>query len=199
MKRLEPQPQKIRRTESGELECLPGMFLLLFLTILLLGQLQYVIFRASALYLEDALAASNLASAMIDMKEYGISHTVRIISPKEAYAKYLFALQENLQLDENWECANRSLISGRVTVENYTIYNVEGEVVSAYRIMPDGSLRTEQGILGRMEAPNGILIEQPGIYSELSFPVKGMFGISVQAHKGKLVDIVAQGQEKENK
>ena len=196
MKNLGLRRQKINRKETGEIEWLPGMFMTLFLVLVLMTQMQCAIFRASALYLEDALAASNLASAVIDMREYGISHTVNIISPKEAYAKYICALKENLQLDENWECANQSLISGKVTVENYTIYNVDEETVSACMVMPDGSLRTEEGTVGKMAAPNGISIEQPGIYSELSFPVKGLFGISIQAHKGKLVDIVAQEENK---
>ncbi len=70
--------QSIKKTEEGQLEWITGLFFLLILGILLCGTLQLDVFRASAVYLEDALAASNLASAVIDVEEYGISHTILI-------------------------------------------------------------------------------------------------------------------------
>lgn len=207
MKRRDCLRQKIRRgltgknllrRKSGSIEWVTGLFFILFLMILLCAEMQLSVYRASSLYLEDALAASNLASAVIDVQEYGISHTVRIADAAEAYELYLEAVKENLQLNDNWECANTTLISGQVTIENYTVYNVEEGVVSAFRVSENGRIRMEQGVLGGVAAPNGIPIESTSIYSEIAFPVEGLFGITVQAHKGKLVDIVAEGTTEEN-
>lgn len=177
---------------SGSIQWVTGSFFLLFLMLLLCAQIQLDAYRASGLYLEDALAASNLASAVIDIEEYGISHTIRIADASEAYGRYRAAVKENLALDDNWQCSNPSLIAGMVTIEEYIVYNVENDKVTILHISKDGSIHTSQGTLGDVTAPNGIVVEATGIYSEISFPVKGMFGITVQAHKGKLADIVAE-------
>lgn len=180
------------RRASGSIEGATGLFFLLFMAILLCAELQISIYRASSLYMEDALAASNLASAVIDIKEYGISHVVRIAEPVEAYNRYLRAVKENLQLNENWECSNSALISGQVTIVRYIVYNVENGNVTIFHVSDNGSIHVEQGMLGSVVAPNGIPVETTGIYSEISFPVKGFWGTTVQAHKGKLVDIMAE-------
>lgn len=181
-------------SRSGSVEWAAGLFFLLFLIILLCAEIQLSIFQTTSLYLEDALAASNLASAVIDIEEYGISHTVKIINPAEAYKRYKEAVRENLQLNDEWECMNTALISGKVTVEDYTIYNVDENVISMIHVSEGGQVRLGQGAPGRVKAPNGVMIEKTGIYSEISYPVNGFLGIAVQAHKGKLVDIAAEHQ-----
>lgn len=167
-----------------------GLFFLLFLGILLCTRLQIEGYRSTALYLEDALAASNLASAVIDIQEYGISHTLRIADPAAAYVLYEEALKENLSLDENWECSNRSLISGPVIVEEYIVYNVKDGLVTICHVGRNGQIREETGVSGEVRSPDGILIESTSVYSEISFPVEGFLGIMVEARKGKLADIV---------
>lgn len=183
------------RRKSGSIEWVTGLFFILFLVILLCAELQLSVYCASSLYLEDALAASNLASAVIDIEEYGISHTVRIAEPVEAYGRYVKAVKENLQLNESWECTNSTLISGPVSIVKYVVYNVEKDGVKIFHVSGDGRVREEQGVPGRVVAPNGVAVEETSIYSEISFPVKGFPGITVQAHKGKLVDIVAEEGE----
>lgn len=169
-----------------------GLFWVLFLGIVLCVQLQVRTYRSASLYLEDALAASNLASAVIDLQEYGRTHTIRIADVQAAYELYRNAVHGNLQLNEQWEGNNKSLISGTVTVENYTIYNVKGEKVIVYSVDKTGQVQSWEGVLGLVQAPTGRFVESTSVYSEISFPVEGIFGISVTAHKGKLVDVVAQ-------
>ncbi len=180
---------------AGQTECVLGMFFLLFLAVMLCTQLQLHLYRASSAYLEDALAASNLASAVIDLEEYGISHAIQIAEPMEAYNRFCEAVKGNLQLDDEWININTGVISGKVTVENYTIFNVKDENVTIYQVAANGQVFEQQGSLGSVSAPNGILIESTSIYSEIAFPVKGLFGTMTEAHKGKLVDIVMNGEE----
>ena len=175
--------------DRGQAEWAAGLFMILFLAILLCGELQIDAYRASSQYLEDALAASNLASAVIDVEEYGISGLLQIKDPAQAFELYQEALKENLGLDEGWQSSNKSLISGSVKVEQYIVYNVRGKQVSVHALTMDGEMEDSVGILGELRAPNGILIESTGIYSEISFPVEGFLGVLAQAHKGKLVDI----------
>lgn len=183
-----PRP-KISRQE-GKVQWAAGLFFLLFLAVLLCAQLQMEGYRMTSLYLEDALAASDLASAVIDIREYGISHTIRIADPLAAYDLYLSALKDNLNLDENWECPNKSMISGPVTVEDYTVYNVKKGQISIFHVVGNGSSWEETGQVGSVYAPDGSLVESTGVYSEISFPVEGFLGVTVTAHKGKLADVV---------
>lgn len=176
--------------ESGMIQWIMGLFLTLFLAIILSTQLQIKAFQASSLYMEDALAAASLACAVIDLQEYGVSHTLLIADPDDAYEKYCWALKGNLQLNEQWEGNNSNLLSGKVTVENFTIYNVQGNTVTIYYRDANGILHVSGEELGSCRAPNGILVVSTGIYSEISFPVKGILGMQARAHKGKLVDIV---------
>jgi len=173
--------------------------MVLELSVLLYTQLQIASWSATAMYLEDALAASNLASALIDTEEYGKTHRVVISDKTQAYRIYRQALKQNLQLDEENMCPNRALISGVVEVVDYVIYNVEGEKVNAYRIDQDGTVIGQwEGALGAERSPDGTLVEHTGIYSEISFPVRGILKIETMARKGKLVDIVAEeGEENE--
>lgn len=83
----------LRSTESGQIGWVLGLWFALFLGILLCVLIQLEAFRASSQYMEDALAASNLAAAVIDVKEYGTSHKIRIESPDQAYELYKKALR----------------------------------------------------------------------------------------------------------
>lgn len=179
------------KSDAGQIGFCVSLFFLLFLAVLLAAQLQLEQVRASDAYLQDALAASGLACALIDIREYGSTHEVRILDVQGAYRQYCRSLRANLGLDENWQCANRHLISGTVRLENYTVYNVRGDEVEIHSINY-GREETAKGRLGAVRAPNGQIIEHTGIYSEISYPLKGVLGLTVQARKGKLVDIVGE-------
>ena len=85
--------QETEKAESGQVSWVLGLFLILFLAILLYMQLQLAMYKASARYLEDALALSNLASAVIDIREYGSTHKVHITDQEQAYAGYCSAVR----------------------------------------------------------------------------------------------------------
>ena len=186
---------KLQKADMGKVEWMTGLFCFLLLSVLLCMQLEIFLYQTAGVYLEDALAASNLASAVINVEEYGISHRVLIEDGYRAYEIYRKAMEGNLKLDANWESRDSAIIAGQVTVVNYTIYNVSNGKVKAWGIGEDGSTYTMQGSLGSVYAPNGKQIENTSVYSEISFPVRGLFGICVQAQKGKLVDIVSTQSE----
>lgn len=183
--------RSIEKAEPGQLELVTGMSFLLFLGILLCGILQLDVFRASAAYLEDALAASNLASAVIDVEEYGISHAILIKDPDRAYEIYLSALRGNLNLDQEWESPAKGLIGGKVSVLNYTVYNVWEDRVDIYHYDENGQLSFSGGVPGAVQAPDGKWIESTSVYSEVTYPVRGIMGVEAQAYKSNLADIVA--------
>lgn len=186
-KRGFPRPN----TENGQMEWAAGFFFLLFLGILLCALLQLDVYRSSSQYLEDALALSNLASAVVDVEEYGISHKLVITDPRKAYERYRLAVKENLNLNDQWECKGNGIITGPVTIVNYTVYSVSGNDVEVSRFDENGLLTQWREQLGSAVAPNGIKIEATGVYSEITYQLKGFLGTVVEARKGKLADIVA--------
>lgn len=176
-------------TESGQIAWTMGLWLILFLGILLCACIQVEAYRSVAQYMEDALAASNLAAAVIDIEEYGISHEVRVADPAEAYSRYLEAMRINLGLDENWNCANRTVIGGPVQIESFIVYNVCGNEVEVCAFDGSGGMNSYRAGLGEVFAPTGEAVEFTGIYSQISCKVAGLFGMEVPARKGKLVDV----------
>lgn len=181
------------KTEPGQVEWVTGIFFILFLGAFLCLFLQLEIYKSSSRALEDALAASNLASAVIDVEEYGRTHRVWI-EPWDAYTRYRTAVKGNLGLNEAWECESRSHISGPVRVTAYSVYNVSGNDVIVSSFDENGNLTERQEKLGSAAAPNGKMIENTGVYSEIRYRIEGMQGTVVEAQKGKLVDIVAESK-----
>lgn len=178
--------------KAGKIEMVTGMYLMFLLAVLLAMQFQIKLFGCISTFAEDALAASNLASAVFDVREYGTNGTIGIASPDAAYGLYREAIRYNLGLDENWENGNKDLMAGRVQVLKYEIYNVKENDITIYSFGEEGKeIRTEPGGLGRVRTPDGTLIEATSVYSKIAFPVKGIFGVEIEAVKHKTVDIVS--------
>lgn len=182
-------PKGALDSESGQIGWALGLFSLLFLAIFLCVLLRMELFRTTALYMEDALAASNLASAVVDLKEYGRTHKILIGDIQAAYERYREAIKGNLNLNEEWKGQEGGVVQGSVRVVNYTVYNVDEGLVTVYYYDENGLMTSWKEPLGSAKAPNGKSIESTSIYSEIAFPTKVFMGIEVEAHKGKLADI----------
>ena len=151
------------------------VYVLLFFTATVAFALQIRQYISLKTYTEDALAASNLASAVIDIQEYGVNHNLIIKDPAHAYSIY----QED----------PAGMISSPVQVEQYIVYNVRGtevEVTSFGENLNYSATET----LGSATSPNGRVINSTSIYSRISYQVTGYFGVTVPAVKDKLVDVV---------
>ena len=141
--------------------------------------------------MEDALATSNLASALIDIEEYGTTGEIVINSPEEAFSIYKQALKINLQLDDNWGSKNTALISGPVEIAEYIVYNVKKEGVDIYCFSQDGKMQEiNVSDASGLKTPDGMEIESTTVYSRIKFLVNGILGIQVNAEKEKSVDII---------
>ncbi len=182
-------PKGTLDSQSGQTGWAMGLFSLLFLVVVLCALLKMELFRTIALYMEDALAASNLASAVVDLKEYGKTHKILIGDIHAAYERYIKAIKGNLNLNDTWEGQEGGVVQGTVRVVNYTIYNVEEDLVTVYYYDENGLMTSWNEPLGSATAPNGKCIESTSVYSEIAFPTKVFMGIEIEAHKGKLADI----------
>lgn len=193
--------QSIRGSDSGQAEWVAGLFWILILAILLCTELQILAMKSTAMMVEDALAASNLASALIDVGEFGKSGRILIRDEDEAFRIYMDALRDNLGLNDAMECVNQRLITRAVEVADYMICNVDENMVCTVRM--DGTGRVvsrETGSVGTVRTPDGQVIEHTGIYSRLHFYVQCFPGLVVESNMGKFADIVSEkGEENENR
>lgn len=173
---------------QGELATFTMVYVLLFLVATVAFALQIREYISLKTHTEDTLAASNLASAVIDIQEYGINHNLVIKDPEQAYSIYQEALKINMGLNDQWEDPT-GLISSPVRVEQYIVYNVRGSEVEVTSF-GEGLNYSATETLGSATSPNGQVIESTSVYSRISYQVDGYFGVTVPAEKDKLVDIV---------
>lgn len=179
-------------TNKGQAEYVLGMFLILFLMLFGLFEIQIIRYKSASVYMEDALAAGGLAAALIDIQRYGEDHVIRIKDANESYKIYCRTVLQNIGAESFETQENvpvRFDICGPLTVEKFYIYNVENDNVEIIEVKEDGSISMGYSRLGEAMAPNGQMIKATGIYSELSFKVKGLFDIYSPARKGKLVEV----------
>lgn len=167
------------------------MFFFLMVLVVALFQFRIYTIMIAGAYVEDALAVSNLASALIDIREYGRSHQVRIEDPQEAFRIYREALYCNLALDDEGYSAKEELLEGQVLISEYIVYNVLGDEVGIAVYDGEGNcLSQENGRAGSVRTPDGTLVEHTAVYSRVAFRVTGLLGHSIDAEKEKTVDIV---------
>ncbi|MDR2043212.1 MAG: hypothetical protein LBQ15_02380 [Clostridium sp.] len=194
------------KKREGKAEAVLSVAMLLFLVPAVAVGLQAAQFRATGAFVEDALAASCLASAVIDIREYGGSGNLVIKDPEAAYALYRQALQANLDLDASWRCRSRAAISGEVEALAYAVYNVwehgpldgagdpggpgPGDVeVFSFDSRGMCSRLLVRGGLGSVSAPDGTVVRATSVYGRIGFPVEGAFGVSLYARREQLADI----------
>jgi hypothetical protein len=174
------------------------MFFILFLMVLAYACMQILVFRNLRLRTEDALAASALACAVIDVREYGISHLLLISSPQEAYEVYRRALRQNLGLNEEWESDGADGIAGTVKVWEFIIYQVRKDDVEVSYFGESGvGSYVSTGGLGHVRMPDQTLVESTSIYSRIGYPVEGFLGIKLYAWTDIGVDIVGSFTEED--
>lgn len=175
---------------DGNVNLIVGMFMSLFVAILLCIQMQIYIFQLQSENVEDALAESNLAAAVVDISDYGINQRIAITDFDSAYEMFKLALWENLDMHlENSQVTGRYI--DEYSIVEFAIYNVLGDVVECRAIDESGNVHVQTVGIDSAYAPNGKKIENTGVYSSIVFPVKGPFGFELLASKNKLVDVVA--------
>ena len=189
-KKRKCQRQKISK-EEGQVDIVVGMFCIILVFVVVLFGFRTMEYVITSAYVEDALAAANLASGIVDLEEYGKTHVIHIKDPESAFLLYREALCHNLKLDEYLNTSNRELIADKVCILDYMIFNVIEENVFIYRLDENGVLQElAQGKLGEVQTPEGIPVENTTIYSKISFGVRGFCGQNIQGIKEKSIDIV---------
>lgn len=182
---------RLKTKTNGQIDVVVSMMLFLLLLVAVLFGFRITQYMVTAAGVEDALAASNLASAVIDLEEYGRSHTVYIPDVGGAFQIYREALCYNLELDEYLNTTNRAFLSSQVEIKQYIIYNVKGDIVETMVLDGEGNLQTRTtGKVGEIFTPDNVRVETTTIYSRIGFWVEGLQGQELYAEKEKSVDIM---------
>lgn len=188
LKNLGHQLRSIKTDNRGNAEWVVGLFSFLFLLVLMIYTMQLARYRNVSDLLEDSLAASGLASAIIDVERYGIDHVKVISEPESAFSVYVSTLKTNLQLEDDFT-SRMSWIDGKINIDEYCIYNVYEDYVEEVVVDGYGIKNIRKGAMGDLCAPNGQVIKATGVYSEISFHTKDYWNKSQIARKGKLIEV----------
>ena len=175
---------------GGQVDVVVAMFFFLMVLMVAVYQFKSFTYMVSGAYVEDALAAADLASALIDVEEYGRTHNILIADTQRAFGIYRDALYYNLALDEAGYSSRTELLAGRVQLKEYIVYNVLGQEIQITGYDGQGNcLRRDNAALGTIRTPDGVLVEHTTIYSRVGFQVMGLQGSIIEAEKEKSVDI----------
>lgn len=180
----------LRTKVRGQISTSIVMFFFLGVLICVWFQIRVGEYQVIGATVEDALAMSNLASAVIDVGVYGKTHEIKIVE-EEAFPRFEEALRGNLNLDEDREYRGKLELVGKVEIAAYQIYQVSGSNVECLGFDEEGRLVSRTlGALGSIYTPDGILVESATIYSKVNFEVKGWGDGIICGTKEKSVDIV---------
>lgn len=181
---------RLKIKTEGKVDIIVGMMMFLILLIAILFAFRISQYMVTAAGVEDALAASNLASAVVDLEEYGKSNTIHIPDAEAAFGIFREALCYNLELDQYMNTSNKNFLTAPVEIKEYRIFNVVGEKVHILVLDGNGCLCKEEcGSIGEVYTPDNILVETTTIYSRIGFWVEGLMGQQIYAEKEKSIDI----------
>lgn len=191
---------RLKTKSAGQVDMVLAMFLLL-LVVLMTGFASRVsAMQAAGDYTEDALAGALLASAVIDIEEYGKTGVIRIADEREAYGLFADCLRFNLQLETGDYSSDEELLYGKVSILDFEVYNVIGDKVERVCFEDGKEIRREiAGKCGEVRTPDGTGVDNTTVYGKIGFYVKGMFSDSIHAVKEKSIDIVRNEEKTDEK
>lgn len=181
---------------AGNVDIVSGMMFFCILVLTIFFGFRMTGYMVTAAGVEDALAASNLASAVVDVEEYGKTHRIRIADGERAFQMYRDALKSNMKLDEELYTTNNEFVLGQVEIKEYIVYNVYGEEVEVQAFDGNGALTfATSGRKGDIFTPDRICVENTTIYSRIGFQVPGLAGHTIAGEKEKSIDIARWNSE----
>lgn len=136
---------KIMKKDQGFIQYVFCIILFAICSLVMLYSLRLRIVQEQKQYVEDAITNSALASAIIDLNEFGTYGYIRSGSnntwdeeEQQLLDIFIDNLKLNLNLDDGMNPnASNSIITSQVKVVNYWVYNKEVTTVSPHRLIKD--------------------------------------------------------------
>ena len=181
------------RTQPGKIEYVMGMYALLFVLAMAMVSLQILRYKADSDIAEDALAASCLAALDVDPYRYGTDHCLVINDPIHARQLFEESLRENMRLgpDMTYSGNDDFYIMGKVNIDDFRIYMVDGDNVTEYAVSGYG-ITESTGVYGNMKTPSGLTVRSAGAYAKISFDTYGIFDVRIRACKEAYAEMLGK-------
>ena len=181
------------RTQPGKIEYVMGMYALLFVLVMAMVSLQILRYKADSDIAEDALAASCLAALDVDPYRYGTDHCLVISDPIHARQLFEESLRENMRLgpDMTYSGNDDFYIMGKVNIDDFRIYMVDGDNVTEYAVSVYG-ITESTGVYGNMKTPSGLTVRSAGAYAKISFDTYGIFDVRIRACKEAYAEMLGK-------
>ena len=178
---------------AGSIEYVVGMYALLFVLVLSMVSLQILQYKADSDIAEDALAASCLAALDVDPYRYGLDHSLVINNPAHARDIFEEALRGNMDLNADMmpRTENTSYIAGKVDIDEFRIYLVDGDNVTEY-VVSEYGITENTGTYGVVKTPSGTEVRSAGAYAKISFDTSGIFGVKIRACKEAYAEMLGK-------
>lgn len=179
------------KKKKGSIEMFISSIAFIIVALVVIMVVRLKVIKVTKNFIEDGLVASNLASATIDLKEYGTTNKIINNNFEKSFNDYTVALKENLNLDNNFKPKSNTLINSKIDIDNFTIYNVIGNDIVMTRREANGSItrQTYPNKGGVMTAPNGAVINSTMVYSRIGFELKGYLNDTHYVYKENSVDV----------
>ncbi len=178
------------KKDKGAIEYSLSVMLILIFVLIMLFCFRIRCVRVEKIQIEDALAVSNLAAAVIDTDRYGETEELIITDFDGAYERYRQSLKTNLNLDENFIPHGQYLMKNPVKISEFHVYNVFSDRVEHIVMDEHGSRSMETLSIHGVTTPNGKQVESTTIYSKIEFDVLGFLDQSFRMKLDHSVDIV---------
>lgn len=172
------------------------MFFLLVMMVVFCYQIYIAEIIQAGRTIEDALAAAELAAAVVDLQELGRTGKVCFQETETVHANFMYHLKNNLQMDTEGRSKMDILSVGPITIEDFRVYEVLENEVIEHRFGKSGKeLQTNRWEKGLAVTPDGVVVMETSIYGKCRFYVRGMNDTTIMGEKEKTVDIKVTEKE----
>lgn len=152
------------------------LFVLLFIVIVFWIVIEYQRLQYLSNQVTDVLTDAMLGAGTLsedDAYLLGMEDKVMLTNPKENYNIFQDILKSELDLTSNFQYTRNDMIRGKVNIENFIIYNVDGADVYQYTFydLENYTLTEYPNGQGVVTAPNGMTVVNTSLYAKISFVV----------------------------
>lgn len=178
------------KKKEGKIEIFISCIALIMVVLIVIMSVKLKEIKLTKNYIDDGLVSSLLASATIDLKEYGSSNNIINNDPEQSYYLFKETLKSNLNLNNDFSAKNSNLITDKVNIESFVIYNVKASNDIEIIEVKDGKIVNRTKENSGVTTPEGIKIENTTFYAKISFYVSGYLNNEkYKSVKEKSVDV----------
>lgn len=152
------------------------LFVFLFIVILFWIIIDYQRLQYLSNQITDVLTDAMLGAGTLtedDAYLLGLEDKIMLTNPKENYSTFQEILKKELDLTNTYEYTRNEMIRGKVNIEEFIVYNVDGPDVYQYTFydLENYTLTEYPHGQGVVTAPNGMPVINTSLYTEISFNV----------------------------